>query len=56
MTLGSTAVLETCFLPRIIGRFSKQYPGIDIDLRMGNSQSALNGCLKAVSTLALPAK
>ena len=38
ITLGSTAVLGTYFLPRIIGRYSKQYPRIDIDLRMGNSQ------------------
>ena len=45
ITLGSTAVLGTYFLPRIIGRFSRQYPGIDIDLRMGNSQSVQNWVL-----------
>jgi len=44
--LGSTAVLGTYFLPRIIGRFSKKYPGIDIDLRMGNSQKVHNWVLE----------
>jgi len=38
VTIGSTAVLGTYFLPRLIGRFSKEYPGIDIDMRMGNSR------------------
>jgi DNA-binding transcriptional LysR family regulator len=44
--LGSTAVLGTYFLPRVIGRYSKQYPGIDIDLRMGNSQMVHNWVLE----------
>ena len=37
ITIGSTAVLGTYFLPKMIGRYSKEYPGIDIDMRMGNS-------------------
>ncbi len=44
--LGSTAVLGTYFLPRVIGRYSKQYPGVDIDLRMGNSQMVHNWVLE----------
>ena len=39
ITIGATAVMGTYFLPKIIGRFSKQYPGLDIDLQMGNSSS-----------------
>ena len=35
--LGSTALMGTYFLPKIIGRFNRRYPGIEIDLRMGNS-------------------
>ena len=46
ITLGSTAVLGTYFLPRVIGRYSKKYPGIDIDLRMGNSQMVHNWLLE----------
>ena len=46
VTLGSTAVLGTYFLPRVIGRYSKQYPGIHIDLRMGNSQMVHNWVLE----------
>lgn len=42
ITIGSTAVLGTYILPKIIGRFSRKYPGIDIDLRMGNSISVHN--------------
>lgn len=56
ITLGSTAVLGTYFLPRIIGRFSKQYPGIDIDLRMGNSQSVQNWLLEGSVDLGFAGK
>ena len=42
ITIGATAVMGTYFLPKIIGRFNKQYPGIDIDLQMGNSNSVQN--------------
>ncbi len=56
ITIGSTAVLGTYFLPRIIGRFSKQYPGIDIDLRMGNSQSVQNWLLDGTVDLGFAGK
>lgn len=41
ISIGSTRVLGTYFLPRIIGLFNKQYPGVEIDLRMGNSHHVL---------------
>ena len=56
ITLGSTAVLGTYFLPRIIGRFSKEYPGIDIDLRMGNSQMVHNWVLEGSVDLGFAGK
>lgn len=37
VTIGSTAVIGTYFLPRIIGQYNKRYPGIELDLKMGNS-------------------
>lgn len=42
ITIGATAALGTYFLPRIIGHYNKKYPGIEIDLRMGNSRKILN--------------
>ncbi|MBT8350122.1 MAG: LysR family transcriptional regulator [Deltaproteobacteria bacterium] len=41
-TVGSTAVMGTYFLPKIIGKFNRKYPGIDINMQMGNSYSVLN--------------
>lgn len=46
ITIGATAVLGTYFLPRIIGHYNKKYPGIEIDLRMGNSRKILNMTLE----------
>lgn len=40
--IGSTRVLGTYFLPQIIGLFNKQYPGVEIELRMGNSHHVLD--------------
>ena len=37
ISIGATGVMGTYFLPKIIGRFNKQYPAVEIDLRMGNS-------------------
>ena len=42
ISIGSTRVLGTYFLPQIIGLFNKQYPGVEIDLRMGNSRHVLD--------------
>jgi len=39
ITIGSTAVIGTYFLPRIIGQYNKRYPGIKLDLKMGNSNT-----------------
>jgi len=56
ITIGSTAVLGTYILPRIIGRFSKKYPGIEIDLRMGNSQLVHNWLLEGSVDLGFAGK
>ena len=42
ITVGATAVMGTYFLPRIIGNYNKKYPGIDINMQIGNSFSVLN--------------
>jgi DNA-binding transcriptional LysR family regulator len=56
ITIGSTAVLGTYILPRIIGRYSKKYPGIEIDLRMGNSQKVHNWLLEGSVDLGFAGK
>jgi DNA-binding transcriptional LysR family regulator len=56
ITIGSTAVLGTYILPRIIGRYSKKYPGIEIDLRMGNSQKVQNWLLEGSVDLGFAGK
>jgi DNA-binding transcriptional LysR family regulator len=40
--IGSTALLGTYFLPRIIGGLNRKYPGIRVDLRMGNSNEIIH--------------
>jgi DNA-binding transcriptional LysR family regulator len=42
IAIGATAVMGIYFMTRIIGRFNRKYPGIEIDLRMGNSLSVVN--------------
>jgi DNA-binding transcriptional LysR family regulator len=46
ITLGATAVIGTYFLPVVIGRYNKKYPGIEIDLHMGNSNKVHNMLLE----------
>jgi DNA-binding transcriptional LysR family regulator len=38
IALGATAVIGTYFMPAVISAYHRQYPGIEIDLRMGNSE------------------
>ncbi|MCP4746962.1 MAG: LysR family transcriptional regulator [Desulfobacteraceae bacterium] len=42
IVIGATAVMGTYFLPKMIGSFNKRYPGIDFDVRMGNSHKVAN--------------
>ncbi|MBW2178310.1 MAG: LysR family transcriptional regulator, partial [Deltaproteobacteria bacterium] len=42
VTIGATAVMGIYFITRIIGRFNRKYPGIEIDLKIGNSLSVVN--------------
>jgi DNA-binding transcriptional LysR family regulator len=37
ITVGATAVIGTYFMPAAISAYHRQYPGVEIDLRMGNS-------------------
>lgn len=41
VAVGATAVIGTYFMPAVISAFHRQYPGIEIDLRMGNSEQIL---------------
>lgn len=41
ISLGATAVVGTYFMPAVISKYHRQYPGIDIDLQMGNSEQIL---------------
>ena len=41
IAVGATAVIGTYFMPAVLSAFHRQYPGIDIDLRMGNSDQIL---------------
>jgi LysR family transcriptional regulator, low CO2-responsive transcriptional regulator len=49
--LGSTALMGTYFLPKIIGRFNRRYPGIEIDLQMGNSDQVMHLVLEGLVDL-----
>jgi len=42
ITVGATAVMGTYFMPRLIGDYNRKYPGIDINIQMGNSSSVLD--------------
>jgi DNA-binding transcriptional LysR family regulator len=39
IAVGATAVIGTYFMPAVISAYHRQYPGIEIDLRMGNSEA-----------------
>jgi DNA-binding transcriptional LysR family regulator len=39
IALGATAVIGTYFMPAVISAYHRHYPGIEIDLRMGNSEA-----------------
>jgi DNA-binding transcriptional LysR family regulator len=49
--IGSTALMGTYFLPKIIGRFNRRYPGIEIDLQMGNSDQVMHLVLEGLVDL-----
>jgi len=41
VAVGATAVIGTYFMPAAISAYHRRYPGIEIDLRMGNSEQIL---------------
>ena len=41
ISIASTRVLGTYYLPQMIGLFNRQYPEIEIDLKLGNSHRIL---------------
>ena len=44
--IASTAVFSTYFLPRIMGGFNKNYPGIELELHTGNSHKVITKLLE----------
>ena len=44
--IASTAVFSTYFLPRTMGMFNKNYPGIDLELHTGNSHRVITKLLE----------
>ena len=46
IAVGATAVIGTYFMPAVISAYHRQYPGIKIDLRMGNSDQILRMILE----------
>jgi DNA-binding transcriptional LysR family regulator len=46
VAVGATAVIGTYFMPTAISHYHQQYPGIEIDLRMGNSEQVLEMLLE----------
>lgn len=42
LDIGSSAIFGTYFLPRLIGGFHARHPGIEIDLRAGNSHKIIS--------------
>jgi DNA-binding transcriptional LysR family regulator len=41
ITVGATAVIGTYFMPAVISAYHRHYPGVEIDLRMGNSEQTM---------------
>lgn len=46
IAVGATAVIGTYFMPAIISAYHRKYPGIEIDLQMGNSEQILRMILE----------
>ena len=46
IAVGATAVIGTYFMPAVISDYHRRYPGIEIDLRMGNSEQILRMILE----------
>ncbi|MBN1829422.1 MAG: LysR family transcriptional regulator [Deltaproteobacteria bacterium] len=46
ITIGSTRMLGTYYLPRAIGLFNATYPAIELDMKVGNSRSVWNMILE----------
>lgn len=53
IAVGATAVIGTYFMPSVISAYHRQYPGIEIDLRMGNSEEILRMILDREVDLAV---
>jgi DNA-binding transcriptional LysR family regulator len=41
ISVGATAVIGTYFMPAVISAYHRRYPGIEIDLQMGNSEQII---------------
>jgi len=56
IAVGSSNVMGTYYLPQIIKLYNDQYPGINIDLRLGNSAYVLQKVLEGVVDIGIAGK
>ncbi len=53
VSIGATALVGTYLLPLVTSKFSKKYPGVDLDMYMANSHKVHNRLLDGEIDLAL---
>jgi len=56
IAIGSSNVIGTYYLPKIISLYNNQYPGIEIDLRLGNSNYVLGKILEGAVDIGIAGK
>ena len=56
IAIGSSNVMGTYHLPKIIRLYNDRYPGIDIDLRLGNSNYVLGKILEGAVDIGIAGK
>ena len=56
IAIGSSNVMGTYYLPKIIRLYNKKYPGIEIDLRLGNSDYVINKILEGEVDIGIAGK
>lgn len=56
IAIGSSNVMGTYYLPKIIRLYNNQYPGIEIDLRLGNSDYVIDKILEGEVDIGISGK
>jgi len=56
ISIGSSNVMGTYYLPQIIRLYNEQYPGIELDLRLGNSNYVLDKVLEGEVEIGIAGK